>query len=215
MSLISHSLPEDVSRRLGQWVARTGLSANGLTIIGLCGTAGAATLAAFGEFWQAALVMLLAGAFDLLDGAVARATNTASDFGAILDAVSDRLADFAMLFALLIWFTGSSHFDREAVILVAVTISGSMLVSYTRSKAGEYGVRIRDGVGTRFERMVILAIGLFAGEVVAVLWILAVLTNLTALQRLGATWWALRSPSNDEPAPTEPRDDPEQTPTGR
>jgi CDP-diacylglycerol--glycerol-3-phosphate 3-phosphatidyltransferase len=120
-----------------------------------------------------------------------------------------------MLFALLIWFTGSGRFDREAVILVAVTISGSMLVSYTRSKAGEYGVVIREGLGTRFERMVILAIGLFADEVVAVLWILAVLTNLTALQRLGFTWWALRQPDAVPPDPPEPSDDPRQTPTER
>jgi len=215
VSLLPHSLPTDLSRRLGRTVARTGLSPNALTVIGLIGTAGAATLAAFGEFWQAGLVMLAAGAFDLLDGAVARATNTASDFGAVFDAVSDRLADFAMLFALLIWFTGSGRFDREAVILVAVTISGSMLVSYTRSKAGEYGVVIREGLGTRFERMVILAIGLFADEVVAVLWILAVLTNLTALQRLGFTWWALRQPDDVPPDPPEPSDDPQQTPAER
>ena len=65
-------------------------------------------------------------------------------------------------------------------------------IHYSSSKAGEYGVRIRDGFGTRFERVVILAIGLFAGEVIAVLWILAVLTNATALQRLGLTWWVLR-----------------------
>ena len=88
--------------------------------------------------------------------------------------------------------TRLSTLVSEATILIAATISGSLLVSYTRSKAGEYGVRIREGFGTRFERVVILAIGLFADEVVAVLWILAVLTNATALQRLGLTWWALR-----------------------
>ena len=68
-----------------------------------------------------------------------------------------------------------------------------MLVSYTRSKAGEYGIRIREGLGTRFERIIILSIGLFASEVVAVLWILAVLTNVTAAQRLGVAWWTVRS----------------------
>ena len=67
-----------------------------------------------------------------------------------------------------------------------------MLVPYTRSKAGEFGVQIREGLGTRFERIVILAIGMFTSEIIAVLWILAVLTNLTILHRLGLTWWALR-----------------------
>ncbi len=192
MSLIPHSLPQDLSRRLGESIGRLGISPNVLTAIGLAGTAAAATVVAFGHFWQAGLIMLGAGVFDLLDGAVARATGQDSTFGAILDAVSDRLAEFAMLLGLLVWFTAAERFDREATILIAVTISGSMLVSYVRSKAGEYGVRIREGFGTRFERVVILAIGLFANEVVAVLWILAVLTNVTALQRLGLTWWALR-----------------------
>lgn len=192
MSLLPHGLPRDWSRRLGEAVGRLGVSPNLLTVVGLAGTAGAATLAAYGNFWQAGLVMLGAGAFDLLDGAVARATGQDSTFGAILDAVSDRLSEIAMLIGLLVWFTAPERYDREAAILVAVTISGSLLVSYTRSKAGEYGVRIREGFGTRFERVVILAIGLFADEVVAVLWILAILTNVTALQRLGLTWWGLR-----------------------
>ncbi len=189
---LPHQLPAGISRQIGEGLGRFGISPNLLTMVGLAGAAGAATLAAYGHFWQAGLVMLGAGAFDLLDGAVARATGQDSTFGAILDAVSDRLAEVAMLIGLLAWFTAPERFDREATILIAATISGSLLVSYTRSKAGEYGVRIREGFGTRFERVVILAIGLFADEVVAVLWILAVLTNATALQRLGLTWWALR-----------------------
>ena len=191
-ALLPHALPDRVSGFLGRCVAATGLTPNMLTLLGLLGTGGAAALAAYGMFWQAAAVMLGAGAFDLLDGAVARATGRASTWGAIFDAVSDRVGEFAMLLGLLVWFSAADNFDREAVILIGVTIGGAMLVSYTRSKAGEYGVRIREGLGTRFERVVILAIGLFSGEVVAVLWILAVLTNLTALQRWGLTWWALR-----------------------
>jgi len=203
LSLIPHGLPQDLSRRLGESIGRLGISPNALTAMGLMGTAGAATVAAFGHFWQAGLIMVAAGAFDLLDGAVARATGKDSTLGAILDAIADRLAEFAMLMGLLVWFTAPERFNREATILIAVTISGSMLVSYTRSKAGEYGIRIREGFGTRFERVVILAIGLFANEVVAVLWILAVLTNATALQRLGLTWWALR---DEEPGSNEESD---------
>ena len=189
---LPQALPQDLSESLGRRVAATGLTPNMLTVIGLLGSGGAAALAAYGHFWQAGLVMLAAAAFDLLDGAVARATGRATTWGAIFDAVSDRLGEFAMYLGLLVWFSAPAHFDRDAVILIGVATGGAMLVSYTRSKAGEYGVRIREGVGTRFERIVILAIGLFAGEVVAVLWILAVLTNLTALQRWGLTWWALR-----------------------
>ena len=218
-SLLPHALPADLSAFLGRTVAATGLTPNMLTVLGLLGAAGAATLAAYGHFWQAGIVMLAAGAFDLLDGAVARATGRATTWGAIFDAVSDRLGEFAMFLGLLVWFSAPAHFNRDAVILIGVSIGGAMLVSYTRSKAGEYGVRIREGLGTRFERVVILSIGLFAGEVVAVLWILAVLTNLTALQRWGVTWWALRqhdateqAPSREAPSLDEPPSLDEETP---
>ncbi len=208
LSLLPHALPDRVSGFLGRCVAATGLTPNMLTLLGLAGTGGAAALAAHGLFWQAGAAMLAAGAFDLLDGAVARATGRATTWGAIFDAVSDRLGEFAMFLGLLVWFTAADNFDREAVVLIGVSIGGAMLVSYTRSKAGEYGVRLREGLGTRFERVVILAIGLFSGEVVAVLWILAVLTNLTALQRWGVTWWALRGyaepPAGDAAGPSDP-----------
>ena len=198
MSLLPHGLPDDFTRRLGETVARSRLSPNALTALGLGTAAAAATLAAHGRFWEAGLVMLTAAGFDVLDGAVALATNKASQFGAIFDAIADRLSEFAMLLALLVWFSAPERADREAIILIAVTIAGSMLVPYTRSKAGEFGVHIRHGLGTRFERVVILAIGLFADQVVAVLWILALLTNLTALQRLAVTWWALRTAPPDD-----------------
>ena len=192
MSFLPHALPKTLSRSLGESVARTGLSPNALTALGLLGSAGAASFAAYGHFWQAGLLLLVAGALDLLDGAVARATGRVTVFGAIFDAVSDRLSDLAILLALLVWFSAAERFDRTAVILLGVTLAGSMLVPYIRAKAGEFGVRLREGLGTRFERVVILAIGLFAGEVVAVLWLLAVLTSLTALQRLGLAWWSAR-----------------------
>ena len=137
---LPHQLPAGISRQIGETLGRFGISPNLLTLVGLAGAAGAATLVAYGHFWQAGLAMLGAGAFDLLDGAVARATGQDSTFGAILDAVSDRLAEVAMLIGLLVWFTAPERFDREATILIAATISGSLLVSYTRSKAGEYGV---------------------------------------------------------------------------
>lgn len=193
MSLLPHSLPEGISRRLGRAVARVGISPNALTFTGLIGIGGAAALVAYGHFWQGSLVMLGAGLFDLLDGAVARATGRASTLGAVLDAMADRVSEFGMLIALLVWFSEPSRYSREAVILIGVTIGGSMLVSYTRAKAGEFNIRLREGLGTRFERVVILSIGLFANEVIAVLWILAAITNLTALQRLIVIWWTVRT----------------------
>lgn len=185
---------------MGRAVARTGLTPNALTIAGLLGMGGAAYLAANGWFWQAGVAMLAAGAFDLFDGAVARATGSATSWGAVFDAVSDRLADFAILFGLLFWFLGEERFNREAIILIALSLSGSMLVSYTRSKAAEFGVRIRSGLGTRLERVLILVIGLLSGQVLAVLWLLAALSNLTALQRWLMTWLAMRKLEAEEEA---------------
>ena len=198
MSLLPHALSQSISERLGRAVARTGLTPNTLTIIGLCGMGGAGYLASRGWFWQAGVAMLAAGAFDLFDGAVARATGKATTWGAIFDAVSDRLADFAILFGLLFWFLGEERFNREAIILIMLSLSGSMLVSYTRSKAAEYGVQIRSGLGTRLERVLIMAIGLLAGQVLAVLWLLAALSNLTALQRWVMTWLATRQLAAEE-----------------
>lgn len=193
MSLLPHSISSDISERLGRAVARTGLTPNSLTVIGLLGMGGAATLAAHGMFWQAGIIMLAAAFFDLLDGAVARATDSASDWGAVFDAVSDRLADFALLFGLLIWYSAAERFDRTAIVLIGVSLFGSMMVSYTRSKAGEFGISIRTGLGTRLERVLILAIGLLSSQILPILWILAVLTNLTALQRWFITWRAMRA----------------------
>lgn len=211
MSLLPHSISRDFSERLGRTVARTGLTPNALTVIGLLGMGGAATLAAFGMFWQAGIVMLAAAAFDMLDGAVARATDRATDWGAVFDAVSDRLADFALLFALLIWYSHGERYDRTAVVLIGVSLFGSMMVSYTRSKAGEYGINIRTGLGTRLERVIIMAIGLLSAQLIPILWLLAVLTNLTALQRWFITWRAMRSLEEDPPLIDED-EDPEEPP---
>ena len=208
MSLLPHTLSQSISERVGRAVARTGLTPNLLTLIGLLGMGGAGYLAAIGWFWQAGIVMLAAGAFDLFDGAVARYTNQASDWGAVFDAVSDRLADFAILFGLLFWYLGEERFDRTAIILIMLSLSGSMLVSYTRSKAAEFGIQIRSGLGTRLERLLIMAIGLLSGQVIAILWLLAALSNLTALQRWAMTWLATRqlereSTAAQGPAPLE------------
>ena len=211
MSLLPHSISTDISERLGRAVARTGLTPNALTVIGLLGMGGAGAFAAHGMFWQAGITMLVAAFFDLLDGAVARATDRASDWGAVFDAVSDRLADFALLFGLLIWYSAAGRYDRTAIVLIGVSLFGSMMVSYTRSKAGEFGISIRTGLGTRLERVLILSIGLLSAQILPILWILAVLTNLTALQRWFITWRAMRAIEQGAPV-TEHQPDPDDPP---
>ena len=162
----------------------------------------AAALIALGWLWQGGVVLLAASLLDLLDGAVARATGRASDWGAVFDAVSDRLADFAILFAIIVWYSGgrgeNAPPDREIILVAVAALSGGMLVSYTRSKAAEFGVQIRSGLGTRAERIVLMAAAAILGGTVGdeglavALWLLAALANLTAAQRWILTWAALR-----------------------
>ena len=85
-----------------------------------------------------------------------------------------------------------------------LSLSGSMLVSYTRSKAAEFGIQIRSGLGTRLERLLIMAIGLLSGQVIAILWLLAALSNLTALQRWVMTWLATRQLEREAAAVQDP-----------
>jgi CDP-diacylglycerol--glycerol-3-phosphate 3-phosphatidyltransferase len=203
-SILPHTVPEGVSHLVGVTVAKTRVSPNALTIIGLLGNGVAAALAAYGHFWEAGIVLLASGAFDMLDGAVARATNRATRGGAILDAVVDRVADFSILIGLLVWFSSPAHFDREIVILAGVAIAGAALVPYTRAKAAEFGVQLRQGLGTRAERVVILSIGLFTEELTVVLWLLAVLTFMTALQRLAVALWAVRQEDLGDVIPEAP-----------
>jgi phosphatidylglycerophosphate synthase len=127
---------------------------------------------------------------DLLDGAVARASGKVSRFGAIFDAVLDRYSEMMVLFGLVIYFEGRDATLQVALIYVAA--AGSVLVSLIRARAEIDGLRLREGLFTRAERVVLTAAALIIGsrysEVMTVaLWILAVLTALTALQRVYLT----------------------------
>ena len=187
-------LPRTVPRRLTDPVvaaiARTGVRPNHLTVLGFLGNVGAGVLAARGEFLAAGLVLLAASALDLLDGALARATGRASAFGAIFDAVLDRLSEAALLGGLAFYFAQRSQ--REEVALCFAALTGSILVSYVRARAQAEGLDLRAGLFTRAERVLLLGGGLIIGQVRIALWILAVLAHATVLQRLAVAWDRLR-----------------------
>jgi len=177
-------------------LSRLGVTPNMLTLVGVLGNVGAGVLAASGEFWQAGIVMLAFSALDFLDGALARATGQATPFGSVFDAVLDRVSEAAVLFGLLWHF--SDQGERTEVLLLFVAVVGSFLVSYVRARAEVIGLKMREGVFTRTERVVLVGGGLIidgAGvgdAMTVVLWILAVLASLTAAQRLGIVWWQTR-----------------------
>jgi len=173
-------------------VARTGLSPNAVTVLGLVGNLGAAALAARGDFLAAGVVVLVAGALDLVDGALARATGRATPFGAVFDSVVDRLSEAAVLGGILFFYSQGGH--RQEVVLAFTAVVGSILVSYVRARAQASGLDLREGLFTRPERVVVLGIGLIVDQVRIALWVLAVVAVFTALQRLYVVWRKLPNP---------------------
>lgn len=175
---------------LAKALARTGLSPNVLTISGLFLNALVAFLLASGFEWQGGLLLIVAGIFDLMDGALARITNKATRFGALLDSVIDRLSEAVLFFGLL-WlytFRGSS----VEVLLIYVVLVGSVVISYVKARSEGLGIPCEVGLLARPERLALLAIGLIFGQIRIVLWVLAVLTFFTVGQRVLYVWLQTR-----------------------
>ena len=196
ITLLPHRVPKRITDPIVLVLARLGMSPNHLTVLGFAGNVGAAVLAARGQFLLAGAVMLVASALDLLDGALARATGRASSFGAIFDSVLDRMSEAALLAGLAFYYAGRG--DREETILCFAALAGSLLVSYVRARAQGEGFDLRDGWFTRAERVILLGGGLIISQVRIALWVLAVMANLTALQRLYATLDHFRGDSAKE-----------------
>jgi len=157
-----------------------------LTLAGVLGSAGAAFLAARGDFLPAGIVMLAASSLDMLDGALARATGKATRFGSVFDAVMDRVSEAAVLFGLLYYF--SDRDGREEELLIFAALAASFLVSYTRARAEIVDIPLREGLFGRAERVLLLGIGLMIDQATVALWILAIAAGATAIQRLALVW---------------------------
>jgi CDP-diacylglycerol--glycerol-3-phosphate 3-phosphatidyltransferase len=159
----------------------------------------AAALVAAGWLTVGGLAFLLASAFDMLDGAVARATGTTSRFGAFLDSVVDRYDEALMFVALLVTFSLRS--DVLLVLGAAVALTGSLLVSYARARAEGLGLDCEIGWLQRPERVVLMGAGLIAAPwlLAPVVWVLAVVTNITVVQRVLFVRRLLRDA--DDPSP--------------
>ena len=172
------------ARRLVTAIHLRGITPNVLTLTGLAVTVAAAVLIGLGWLIPGGLVLLFAGLFDILDGAVARVTNRVGRYGAFLDSTTDRYAEVVTYAALLYHFISRSGGELPAM-LVIVALGGSLLVSYVRARAQSLGFTCDGGLLARPERVVITAVGLVVPPLLIIaLWVLAVLTNLTALQRI-------------------------------
>lgn len=186
LALVPRKAPKQIIDPIVGVIARTGLTPNHISIIGFAGNLGAAVLAARGEFLWAGVVMLVFSAMDMLDGALARATGRATKFGAVFDATLDRMSEAALLGGLSFYFVERGQ--TEEAILCFAALAGSLLVSYVRAHALSQGLSMQDGLFTRAVRVILLAVVLMIDQVRVGLWILAVLTSATVVQRIYIAW---------------------------
>lgn len=180
-------------RPIGAQIRRTGITANHLTVTGLVMAIGASVAIANGSLRAGLLLLVLTAVPDVLDGAVAKASGTASPRGAFFDSVIDRVSD-ALLLGGVAWYLDSTQPGRVAVLPMAV-MAASMLISYERAKAESLGYDARGGLMERAERLAMLAFGLlFESLLVPVLWVMLVLTVITAVQRFVKVWRQASAP---------------------
>ncbi|MEZ5064194.1 MAG: CDP-alcohol phosphatidyltransferase family protein [bacterium] len=171
-----------ILRPLTQALIRARIHPNTLTLFGLVISLASGWVYAGGTLALAAFLLLLAGVFDLLDGAVAREGRRISRYGAFLDSSLDRYAEI-FVFAGILWRCQGEPFTQIAIVFA---ITGSLMVSYTKARAEGLGVEVSGGLLQRPERIVLLALGSFFGEMGLrlVVWVLALLANHTAIQRM-------------------------------
>lgn len=178
---------ERTLKPVGQQLRRTGITADHLTVLGIVMALGAAIAIGNGALRLGLLLLVLTAVPDVLDGAVAKASGTASPRGAFFDSVADRFTD-ALLLGGVAWYLSTTQPGRIAVLPLAV-LGASMLISYERAKAEALGFHAKGGLMERAERLIALGIGLLFNQfLVPILWLMLVLTLVTAGQRFAKVW---------------------------
>ena len=183
------------ARYLIHFIFRGKVSPFTFTSLGLLLNAGAAVIFVIGDLRWGGVLILIAGIFDILDGAAARTLGKVSQFGGFLDSVIDRYSDMFLLIGLTLRYSMEGN-----TLLVALTLAvslGTILVPYTRARAENFIPRCNVGLMERPERIILLAAGALFNLMTAVLWLLAILTHLTAIQRIYYTWKEARKDEVD------------------
>ena len=187
-----------ISERIGPWVrqytvaigrvlAGWGLTPNILTVTGVILNALVAIVLGLGWLEVGGAFLLIASAFDMLDGAVARATGKTTPFGGFLDSTLDRYSEAVVYLGLLVYFFDTDDLQLGSV-LVFTAATGALLISYARARAEAAGFSASVGLAARTERVVLLALCLLIGQPLWALWILAIATHLTAITRIIHVW---------------------------
>ena len=167
-------------------LALSRVNPNVLTFLGLVINVAAAIFLATGRFRVAGGIIIFAGLFDMVDGRVARETNRVTRFGAFFDSVLDRYSDLALLIGLLVYY---GTINRPFyVVLTAIVMMASVLISYTRTRAENIIPTCKVGFLERPERIVLIIIGALFDKMAPVLWVIAVLGNITVVHRMIFTY---------------------------
>ncbi|MCB0046134.1 MAG: CDP-alcohol phosphatidyltransferase family protein [Caldilineaceae bacterium] len=170
-------------RKLTPLLQATGISPNGLSVIGFLLTALIALLLARGFLVTGGILLVFAAFFDTLDGALARATNQSTPFGAFLDSTLDRFSEGVVFIALTYYYANLGD-QALNLTLISAALLGSLMVSYARARAEALGYSGKVGLLQRPERIAVLVVGLIGGWMTSALIILALFANVTAVQRI-------------------------------
>ena len=167
------------------------ITPNALTAIGLITAIGSGYVISQGYLAIGGVGIVIAGAFDRLDGSLARSTNKTTQFGAFLDSTADRFSEIIILLGILMYFQNNSY--PTGVILVYLTLSSSIMVSYVRARAESIGILEKTGLMTRPERVIILALRLILSHwwengILVALVTIFVLGSFTVIQRVLVVW---------------------------
>ena len=178
---------EKIVRPVGMLLRRTGMSPDHLTLLGVVVSFAAAWSIGAGQLRVGMLLVILAAVPDMLDGALAKAQNSASQRGAFFDSVMDRVTD-SVLMGGVTWYLISGEQPFQAIVPVAV-MGVSALISYERAKAESLGLQAKGGLMERAERIIVLCFGLLFGSLlIPVMWVMLVLVTATAVQRFFKVW---------------------------
>lgn len=189
-SKMGHRLDSPLSKLIKLVCKNNRLNPTYFTLLGLLVNIVAAAAFVYGQWLLAGLLVLSAGMFDMLDGAVARTCDKVTLFGGFLDSVIDRYSDLVLLIGLIIYY--ANHQKMHLLVLTAVVSIGTILIPYTRARAEVFIPHCDVGIMERAERIILLAAGGIFQDTLnlmpVVLWVLAILTHLTVFHRIYFTW---------------------------
>ena len=171
---------------MARFISATGVSPNLITVIGFLLMVGVAVVLAWGHLLLGGILITAVALFDAVDGTLARMMGRTSRFGAFLDSTLDRFSEAVIFLGLFIYLSGQNQ--KLELLLIYATVVGSLMVSYARARAEGIGIPLKEGLFTRFERVFLLVVGLLFNQLTFVLWVLAIFSNLTAIQRMYLVW---------------------------